>query len=73
VSRLAAEMRELEERLMAVSRERRAECIRLARGDENTQRVTYRRLAKAMNITEVAIYKILRSTGPKLRDRGADW
>lgn len=69
IASLTALMRHKEQELADIAERRRLECIRLAAGEHGRQKVTYARLAKAMGISDVAVYKILRKGGPPLRDR----
>lgn len=68
VASLSAMMRQKEKELRSLSKRRQEECRRLVAGSPAYQGVTYRRLAEAMGISEVAVYKILRGTGPGLRE-----
>jgi hypothetical protein len=69
ISSLTALMRHKEAELADIAEQRRLACIRLSKGEDGRQKVTYARLAKAMGISEVAVYKILRKGGPPLRER----
>lgn len=69
IASLTALMRHKEQELADIAERRRVECVRLAAGSEDRAKVTYARLAKAMGISDVAVYKILKKGGGKLRDR----
>jgi hypothetical protein len=69
IGSLTALMRQKEAELTELQRTRYAEVSRLAMGDETHQRVSYARLADAMGLSEVAVYKVLRRNGPPLRER----
>lgn len=67
ISSLTARMRQNEAEFEEIANQRCLEVCRLAAGEDGRQKVTYARLAGAMGISEVAVYKILRMKGPKLR------
>lgn len=69
IASLTALMRHKEQELADIAERRRQECVRLAAGENGRQKVTYARLAKAMGISDVAVYKILKKGGPPLRER----
>lgn len=69
IASLTALIRQKQAEMQSLADRRREEVLRLAHGSETKQRVSYERLAKAMGVTEVAVYKMMRGNGPRLRDR----
>lgn len=64
---LSALMRVKDAEMKDLAAKRQKELRRLAEGTDDRQKVSYRRLAEAMGVSEVWVYKIKRGTGPKLR------
>ena len=60
VALLTAEMRHYEQVIADLAEQRRVECLRLNKPEDGRQKVTYERLAQAMGISDVAVYKILK-------------
>lgn len=69
IASLTALMRHKEQELADIAERRRIECVRLAAGSDERAKVTYARLAKAMGISDVAVYKILKKGGPLPQER----
>lgn len=60
VALLTAAMRHKEAELADLAEKRRVECLRLNKPQDGRQKVTYERLAQAMGISDVAVYKVLK-------------
>jgi hypothetical protein len=70
IAGLTAMMRHKEAELADLAEKRQDMVVKLSNGDDIHKPVTYDRLAEAMGISAVAVYKIKRKGGPPLRERG---